>query len=454
MTETFKITDYIEQTTVFEKIKAFLRQKKSFAVNCISTSAKVLLSSAFSQYSKIVLVVDSEQTAIKYKNDLKVLANIDAMVFPYQESGLYDANIPNIYKYAEQISVLQNIYSEKPEKIIILPLKAAFEKFPQKDFFEENSLELKTDEEADTKQLAQKLIKMGYKKVVTVSDIGEFSIRGDTADIYSLSQNPVRIELWGDTITDLRFFDADTQRSIEKIQSVKILPVSKFMREDNLADLFQNSAQKALKTFLKNSTEDEKIFFKQKYEQILSNFKTELDFEGIEYFENILNPYLKTFLELIPADYTVVFDEYNELKSKYQQIDNNLQKKYNENLKLPSTLPLENFTHAIYEEFIQSFSSKNKIYFDNLLTEEFAKIVDLSTETAPLFSADLNKTVEFIEERRKQGYKIVIATDFKSRVTEILREFEIPVSDNFDEKNDVCLFNNTALAAVYAILSN
>ena len=62
-----------------------------------------------------------------------------------------------------------------------------------------------------------------------VSDIGEFSIRGDIADIYTLEESPVRIEFWGDEIVDIRFFDNETQKSIEKIKQVNIKPLYKFI---------------------------------------------------------------------------------------------------------------------------------------------------------------------------------------------------------------------------------
>lgn len=136
----------------------------------------------------------------------------------------------------------------------------------------------------------------------------------------------MRIELWGDTITDLRFFDADSQRSIEKVQSAEIIPVSKFIRDEKLIDSFCKSSERAFKSFFGKIADDEKSFFLQKYDELKELLSENLDFEGIEYYETILNPEIKTFLELLPSNYTVVFDEYGELKSKYAQIDNNLKK--------------------------------------------------------------------------------------------------------------------------------
>lgn len=435
-----KITDNFE---IFGKIKALTTSGKSFAISCVSPLGKTFFINSISKFKKLLLVVDSEQTALKYKNDLQLLFNQKSVVFPYQESGLYDANVPNIYKYAEQISILENF---SDEKIIILPLRAGFEKFPTPKFFLENSIDLNVDEDINIKELSKKLISFGYKKVVTVTDVGEFSVRGDTTDIYSLSKNPLRIELWGDTITDLRFFDAETQRSIEKVKNATIMPVSKFLRNEKTEVLFEKACSKSLKKFLKTATDEEKEFFENKFNELSEQLKQTLDFDGIDYYEGILNPELKTIFELLPSDFTILFDEYNEIKSKYCQIDENFKKHYSENLKLPQTLPLSDFSHPQFENFTKTIADKNKIYFENLLSEETenVKFIETKTELAPMFSGNLVEMTDYIIKKREENFKIIIATDYQARVEEILNEFEIPVSSDFEQISDVFLTDNTA----------
>lgn len=435
-----KISDNFE---IFGKIKALTTSGKSFAISCVSPLGKAFFVNSISKYKKLFLVVDTEQTALRYKNDLELLFGQKSVVFPYQESGLYDANIPNIYKYAEQISILENF---SVEKIVIMPLKAAFEKFPTPEFFAENSIKFKIDEDIDVENLSEKLISFGYKKVVTVTDAGEFSVRGDTIDIYSLDKNPLRIELWGDTITDLRYFDAETQRSVEKTDEATILPVSKFLRNENTSKIFDKYYSKTLKEFLKSSNDEEKEFFENKYKELSELLKENLDFDGIDYYESIFNSVLKTVFELLPSDFTIIFDEYNEIKSKYHQIDENFKKHYSDNLKLPQTLPLAEFSHSQFENFAKTIADKNKIYFENLLFEETenVKFIETKTELAPMFSGNLAEMTDYIIKKRDEKFKVVIATDFQARVEEILNEFEIPVSSDFEQVSDVYLTSNTA----------
>ena len=81
-----------------------------------------------------------------------------------------------------------------------------------------------------------------------VSDIGEFSLRGDIIDVFSLNKYAARIELWGDTVTDIRYFDNKTQRSVKKIKETTILPVYKFLLDEDNAETFKNELTQAAVT--------------------------------------------------------------------------------------------------------------------------------------------------------------------------------------------------------------
>jgi transcription-repair coupling factor (superfamily II helicase) len=338
---------------------------------------------------------------------------------------VYDTNFANIYKYAEQISIIKEINNID---ILICPLKSCFEKIPTQKFFRDNQIKINKEEETDIVKLSQKLIDFGYKRVTTVTDVGEYSVRGDTTDIYSSYENPVRIEFWGDTVTDLRFFDADTQRSIEKVQSITIEPISKFIKTETTIQKFKEYYKNVLPEFLKDKNEEEKSFYNKKYEDILTQIEEDIFFEGIKYYTNIFNEELKTIIEIISEDYIIVFDEYDEIKSRYKKIDRDLQRAYEDNLRLPQTLPLKEFSHSQYEEFTQKLATKNKIYFESVITEEneTQNIIETNTEPTPMFSGNLVKVADFIKEKRSLGYKIIIGTDYQNRIAEILKDFEIP----------------------------
>ena len=159
---------------------------------------------------------------------------------------------------------------------------------------------------------------MGYKKSVTVSDIGEFSIRGDIIDIFSLDDNPVRIELWGDEITDLRYFNNETQRSILKIKEAIVKPIYKFIFDKN----------------------------------IKLPFDVEEDgyFEGINVYQSYYNSNLVSIFDYL-KDYVVIYDEMSEVISKFELIEKNYQDQYLENLKMGLVYEIKDKNHFERDEF-------------------------------------------------------------------------------------------------------
>ena len=311
---------------------------------------------------------------------------------------MYETVSPNRYDYAEQYRIL----NEKPD-IVIAPVKTILEKFPDENFYKNNSTILKVGDEIDTKILAQKFVDFGYKHSTMVSDIGEFSIRGDIVDFYSLDKHPVRIELWGDEIVDIRYFNNETQKSIEKLKSTEILPMYKFTLSDVSDDLWQKLAPK--------DEGEEKGYF-----------------EGIEIYQNYFNDKLVTVLDYF-KDYILVLDETSELYAKYEFLDKGYEEQLQENLKLELNEILKGRNHVTFEEFIQKTAGFVKVGLNNFIDSEMDEIVEFDTQTIQSFEANLDHIADFIRKflfpQHSDGWRIVIATDYPERVKEILAERNI-----------------------------
>lgn len=397
-----------ENYALFEN---YLAKKFSFAITGLTTILRLLLVTKIRKITdkKILFVTSNEQNALRYQNDLEKAFGVKSELLPFQNISMYETVSPNRYDYAEQYRVL----TEKPD-IVIAPVKALLEKFPTKSFYKNNSTTIKIGDEIDTKDLAQKFVNLGYKHSTMVSDIGEFSIRGDIVDFYSLDKHPVRIELWGDEIVDIRYFNNETQKSIEKLKSTEILPMYKFTLEKVTDDLWQKLAPK--------DEGDEKGYF-----------------EGIEVYQNYFNNDLVTVLDYFD-DYVLVLDETSELYAKYEFLDKNFEEQLQENLKLNLNEPLEGRNHVTFEEFIQKIAGFVKIGLNNFIDSEMDEIVEFNTQTIQSFEANLDHIAEFIRKYKnevglnpsptfqssnREGWRIIIATDYPERVKEILAERDI-----------------------------
>ena len=386
-----------ENYALFER---FLAKSFSFAATGLTTILRLLLITKIRKITdkKVLFVTSTEQNALRYQNDLLKAFGEKSDLLPFQNISMYETVSPNRYDYAEQYRIL----NEKPD-IVIAPVKTILEKFPDENFYKNNSTILKVGDEIDTKILAQKFVDFGYKHSTMVSDIGEFSIRGDIVDFYSLDKHPVRIELWGDEIVDIRYFNNETQKSIEKLKSTEILPMYKFTLSDVSDDLWQKLAPK--------DDGEEKGYF-----------------EGIEIYQNYFNDKLVTVLDYF-KDYILVLDETSELYAKYEFLDKGYEEQLQENLKLELNEILKGRNHVTFEEFIQKTAGFVKIGLNNFIDSEMDEIVEFDTQTIQSFEANLDHIADFIRKflfpQHSDGWRIVIATDYPERVKEILAERNI-----------------------------
>lgn len=404
--------DCLNTNENYQLFKANVKARMSFAVTGLVTMLRMLLVQKAHEISKkkILFVTSTEQNALRYKNDFKKAFGLETSLLPFQNISVYESVASNVYDYAEQVKILR----EQPD-IVIAPVKTLLEKFPRNDFYEKNAIKIKIGDEIDLKELSQKLVNLGYKRSTMVSDIAEFSIRGDIADIYSLDKRPVRIELWGDEVVDIRYFDNETQKSVEKVKDVEILPVYKFLLNNPLAPCGRGChgvTGEGLPKELKDKIEEEGYF------------------EGIEVYQNYFNRDLVSVLDYF-KDYTVIFDETPEVYAKYEFIDENYTKQLQENLKLGLNYELDGLNHLPYEEFVQKLACFVKIGLNNFLDGEMDEIVEFNTQPVKSFAANLDEIAKFITDNQK--YRIIISTDYPERVREILKEREVFAKIDYTE---------------------
>lgn len=383
----------LEFASFFDKFVRNIKKGKSFTLTGLTIFSRLLLLKYIFKLSgkKVLFITSTEQSALKYSSDLERLFELTSETLPYQNTSPYEVVTGNLYDYARQVNTLLNL----PD-IVIAPAKVLLEKFPSNTFFENNSFKIKVGESIDQKNLLSRLIKLGYKRSTMVSDIGEFSIRGDIADIYSLEENPVRVEFWGDEIIDIRFFNNETQKSIEKIKEITIEPLYKFILPDSTPEDFPKELQEQL--------------------------DNEGYFEGVNVYQSYFNNDLVSVLDYF-KDYIIVFDEYAEVSAKYQQIDDNFVNNYNEGLKTQNIHPLKEINHFTLAETLNRTAGMQKIYFNNFLSDENNEVIDIDARNVQVFDADMDEAAKFLKEHK--GYQITIATDYQERVKEVLSDYDI-----------------------------
>ena len=197
---------------------------------------------------------------------------------------------------SERINTINKlIYDDK--YIVITNLMGILRYLPSKDVWKKKIITLKKDNDINREKLLNDLYELGYEKETIVTETGKFGIRGYVIDVFPIGMdNPVRIELWGDTIDSIKLFDIDTQLTINDIDSIEIYPYSEFLIDNDSSEEVIRK-QKYLKYYSKNISNisdymNEFICFWYDYNQIMVSYK--LLMETIMDYDNNNKSSIKT----------------------------------------------------------------------------------------------------------------------------------------------------------------
>ncbi len=154
--------------------------------------------------------------------------DIEVLPFPAWDCLPYDRVSPNPSVVSDRIVTLANLLEPSPRRRIVLTtVNAAVQRVPPPWMFDGASLSLRAGSTIRPEKLVAFLESHGYGRADTVREPGEYAARGGIIDIFaSGATDPVRLDLFGDTIESIRRFDPATQRSTDKADGFSLRPVS------------------------------------------------------------------------------------------------------------------------------------------------------------------------------------------------------------------------------------
>ncbi|MCI0528395.1 MAG: hypothetical protein L0Y56_13225, partial [Nitrospira sp.] len=193
----------------------------------LETSGKAfILSTICSQIQRPILLLTAHQEhAEQLATDLEFLLRIQgckapvALFPPLEMPTTWSASLQRELT-GQRMKALFTVFREKLS-VLVLPLAASLQPIPSIHWFRQSTLKLQKGDTVDREELIARMATLGYHRVETVERPGEFAVRGGIADIFGSSlEQPVRLELVGDSLESLREFDSITQKSMRSIEEV------------------------------------------------------------------------------------------------------------------------------------------------------------------------------------------------------------------------------------------
>ena len=234
---------------------------------------------SFIKYNKGILVVASELYEANLLFEYLSKYTDKVLFFPMDDFLTSEAISVSPEFKAERIDTLNKLINDD-KYIVVTNLMGYLRYLPLPSLWKDSNVNISVNCDYDRDSLLNKLYNMGYIRDVLVNETGNIGVRGYVIDIFPImEENPVRIEFWGDTVTSIKYFDVDTQRSISEIDNICIYPFTEFLLNDYSID-FINS-QKYLANYgsvasIYNYINDGICFFSD-YNLILNSYSTLVD---------------------------------------------------------------------------------------------------------------------------------------------------------------------------------
>ena len=160
--------------------------------------------------------------------------HVTVLTFPGWDCLPFDRVSPNADVSAARMATLAALAHGMPGPFVLLTtLNAATQRVPARGILAEASWSATVDSRIDVDGLRAFLVRMGFAQAPTVTEPGDFAVRGGIIDIYPPGEaGPVRLDLFGDVLDGARRFDPVTQMTTETLSAVELAPVSEIILDD------------------------------------------------------------------------------------------------------------------------------------------------------------------------------------------------------------------------------
>src|SRR5699024_12157655 len=152
----------------------------------------------------------------------------------------------NVETVSQRMKVLRRLHrqtagelgeSDSRIRVVVAPVRTLVQPI-QDSLGAVTPVHLAVDQEVDFEQIQHELVERDYSAVDVVAMRGHFGVRGGILDVFpATGELPVRVEFWGDEVSDIRPFSVGDQRTISGVEldEVTVYPARELLITDAVA---------------------------------------------------------------------------------------------------------------------------------------------------------------------------------------------------------------------------
>ena len=251
-----------------------------------------LVQAARAHDAPLLVIARDNHGANQLEADLQTLIGNDpdlpVVAFPDWETLPYDRFSPHPDIISQRLAALHRLPTLK-RGLVVVPVQTVLQQLAPRSYVIGGSFDLKVGQRLDLEAEKRRLESAGYRNVPQVMDPGDFAVRGGLLDVFPMgADEPLRVELLDEDIDSIRAFDPESQRSLDKVESVHMLPGREVPMDDA-------SIARVLGTLRERFDVD------TRRSSLYQDLKSGLAPAGIEYYLPLFFDRTATLFDYLPA---------------------------------------------------------------------------------------------------------------------------------------------------------
>lgn len=357
----------------------------------------------------VVALCADDGAAERLRRDIASFSGRETALLPFRDFVFHNIESSSREYEHQRLSVLRQLAAGQVS--VVGSASAFLMRTMPPEALQAASFELDFKKTYQVGELAQTLLKAGYRRCMQVEGEGQFSLRGGILDIFPPGEHaPVRIEFFGDEIDTMSRFDIGSQRRGESVERLLCLPNMEAL--PSMAKSGGLSGAAALVSVLQKAMSNANEETEKNLRRDIERLENEGVFPAADKYLPFIYPKLSTALDYIPKNALVFFDDTARLRESARAFHVRLQSDIEALLERGQILG-ENAEFAqSYPQAVEKLGDNFLIYLDLFQTSYPEKppraLVSITAKELPSYGGSLSAAAEDIRAYSAENYKTVV----------------------------------------------
>ncbi len=417
----------LEQSADFCRLEKNVREGVTpISVFGVSDGQKNHIATALAEERPILFVTQGISSAEKIKKDFEFYTGKQAVIFPGLDR-IFGAQFQSGETQLRRIEALDQCLNGVDA--VIAPLEAVIFNIMPSEILEKLKITIEVNKRYNIEEIRRQLVDCGYNSVSQINSSGEFFIHGGIIDIFPKNaEHSVRIDFFDDEVESIRVVEPVSQRSVEKINKIEILPLAEICSTDEIRKKGAELLNEELVKFNKTCKDKEAVTLAtDTFVPMAEKLKNGVFSVNPDQLMPYLYPQYTSLLDYVPKNTLIVFDEVKILKERGDNIEQEFSKNISDLMSEGKALQRHVNVFTGFMRFWKKALERQVVCMQTIsgtIPDTDAKAVfNFNGRAMQSFHGKPEFLLQEVKIYQNSGYKTILCAGTQARMDRIEKEF-------------------------------